>query len=614
MELRHADVDHQGLLTVLGAHLYSSPLVAVRELIQNAHDSIHRRRLEASRLEASREDEVDDPARIDVIALPGPRTLTIRDNGAGLTREEIDRYLATIGAGYTRVLRAETGEGSLIGAFGLGFLSAYVVSEQVEVITTSQSTPDQTWRFLSRDGLRYAVTAVEGPPRPVGTEVILHLEAGRSELADPAFVGELLRRYCCLLPLPVFAPERVNGEGVPWREPPGEEHPARRHKRLLAVAERFQPHFGPLCAFEVHPTEDLVVRGVLWVQDANTWGSQDNRHASLFVRGMFISDEVRALLPDWAGFCGGVVECDALVPTASREDVQRDATFQAVQGHLAEALIAGLCALPQARPEAWRRVHLRHNEALRGAALVDPRLFEALGPQLTVPTSEGDLTMGELLAREAQVHINLGEDDYELVLHKALGRPVVNGTRYAAQGFARRWAERHGHPVLLLGTELGNRSLFPKAFLPRAHQARLEGWFAEEQLGVVPTRFAPASLPLVLIPDRDALLKQLIEEDEADKRLSQGILGLARRFTAQIEEGPPAHLYVNLDSPVIQGLLAAPEASAAAAAVVLKAFATSTVRSTEPALQRDLAATLSAMGEALLALLNSHQSGEARLP
>ena len=128
-ELRTVQVDFGGLMEVMGKNLYSTPMVAVRELVQNAHDSCTRRRLEA--------DEAEYTPRITVRGLGA--VLEIEDNGAGLTRQEIFDYLATIGAGYTRKLRAAHASEGLIGAFGLGFLSAYVLSTWVEVLRRASS-------------------------------------------------------------------------------------------------------------------------------------------------------------------------------------------------------------------------------------------------------------------------------------------------------------------------------------------------------------------------------------------------------------------------------------------------------------------------------------------
>ena len=123
-DLQATQVDLAGLMSVLGGHLYSTPAVAVRELVQNAHDSIMRRRIE---------DPAFDGGRIDVLGDPATGTLTVRDDGAGMTRDEIDLFLATVGVGYTRGLREQSD--SLIGQFGLGFLSAFIIGERTAVRT-----------------------------------------------------------------------------------------------------------------------------------------------------------------------------------------------------------------------------------------------------------------------------------------------------------------------------------------------------------------------------------------------------------------------------------------------------------------------------------------------
>lgn len=591
-EIRSADVDQRGLLKVLGENLYSTPAVAVRELVQNAHDSLTRRQVEGG---------APFEPRIDVIANPVARTLTIRDNGAGLTREEIHRYLATIGAGYTRVLRAENPDEGLIGAFGLGFLSAYVVSERLEVVTTSHREPGASWQFRSADGLRYTVD--EHPPGDVGTEVVLHLAAEHLELCDPVTVDRLLQRYVALLPHPVHAPGLVNGGTLPWRAPDPDVHPRRLQQQLLEVARAFEPYHEPLVALPVEPVEGLEVRGALWIQGGTRWATSDNRRVSVYVRGMFVSDEIRAVLPEWAGFVGGLVECDALTPTASREDVQRDAVFARVQAAVAEQLVEGLVRVVTEQPEAWRRMVARHADALRGAALADERLFRALADEVPVPTSEGDRTLPEAVS-DGRLYVTVGDDSgYELVLHRALGRPVIEGVRFGSYALAQQWGERHGHPVVVLGTESGARAMFPPEPVGPEVQARLEGWFGRDDTGVVATRFAPPSVPVLLVPDRDVLLKRALDDDEADARITHGVLGLARMFTAQVDDGPLATLYVNLEAPVVERLLAAPAEVADPVATVLAAFADASGRRGSDGPQRDLGATLEGLQQALLELL-----------
>jgi molecular chaperone HtpG len=555
-EILPTQVDLFGLMTVLGEHLYSTPFVALRELVQNAHDSCVRRRIEQN---------AEFTPEIRVTADPALGTLEVADTGAGLTRDEIVRYLATVGAGYTRKLREQHASDDLIGLFGLGFLSAFVIATRVAVTTTSYQSPGLTLLYQSRTGERFSVEPA--PTRPVGTTVTLHLKDNFRELADPDVLRLRLQHYCALLPLPVFVDRdevAVNADPPPWRR--DDDHPARARQARLAFARRFERRFDPICTFDVQPRDGTDVRGLLWIHDAATYGTSDNRNLHVFVRGMLLDDDARELLPSWAGFVSGALESAKLTPTASREDLQRDPVYRATAEAVTEALVDGLKHLSDREPEAWRRVLARHNEALLGAALCDDRLFDLLADELTLPTSEGDLLVGTI-ARRGQGKLYAGlspHGGFEEVLFRALRVPVIVGTRYGALPFARRYAERNGGAVIELGTAAGNKRVFPPAPLPADDLTFLKDMLARPGQRVIATRFAPADLPLVLVPDREAELKRRVESDEADKRISQGALGLMRLFTAKIDAATDADLYVNLDSPPIARLLARKSAVSAA--------------------------------------------------
>jgi molecular chaperone HtpG len=548
-------------MEVLGKNLYSTPTVAVRELVQNAHDACVRRKLE----------DPDAPsASIVVAARPGSHVVIVEDSGAGLTREEIERYLATVGSGYTKRLRDR--DGRLIGQFGLGFLTSFIVSERVDVYTTSYQTPGEGWHFSSKTGEQYAIEPVD--PRPVGMRVELQLSSRFSDLSDPDVLLRLLEHYCMLLSIPVYADEartiQVNSEAPPWRVP--ELSPLRKKKLSLELAQKFEPVFEPICTFDLI---DGPARGILWIQDGSTFATSDNRNVAVFVRGMLVSRDERELVPTWGGFVGGVIESEVLSPTASREDLQKDEVYGAIADQVQEALVDGLSEIATNEPETWRRILLRHNEALLGAALCDLDLFELLQDELKVPTSEGDLTMREVAKRsEDRIYVSIGEKgSFEETLFRALSKPVVIGTRYAAFPFASRWADRRGIPVVRLGTAEGNRALFEKAQLGKEEREALERLLLDEDQELVPSLFDPPSLPLVLMPDREAQLKARLEADEADRRIGSAVLGLARLYTDTIEDRAQARLYVNVGAPVIRKMLAAQGEKQAAAGALLKALA-----------------------------------------
>ncbi len=271
MQLRNTEVNLNGLMTVLGKHLYSTPVVAVRELVQNAHDSIIRRRLEdpafaaaattGAPADADASEKTAPQSRITVIGNPAKGTLRVIDTGAGLTAEEIHAYLATVGVGYTRTLREKDDDTGLIGMFGLGFLSAFVLANEVTVTTTSYQQPHQGRRYQSATGERYTLSPA--PARAIGAEVALTLREEFTHLASPETLRRVLTHYCVLLREPVYvgdSPTPLNPERPPWQEPEGNtvEHPAWLLRKRLAFARRFEDYFEPVCTMPVTPPSFLT--------------------------------------------------------------------------------------------------------------------------------------------------------------------------------------------------------------------------------------------------------------------------------------------------------------------------------------------------------------------
>ncbi|MBO1415496.1 ATP-binding protein [Streptomyces sp. FH025] len=627
-ELRTTEVDLGGLVNVLATHLYSTPLVALRELVQNAHDSHTRRFLE--------DPDGDHRPLIRVRADAARRTVAIEDTGAGLTEPEIHAYLATVGTGYTRMLRELTGNQELIGAFGLGFLSAFSVADEVTVTTTSHREPGLGHRYRSRGGEQYQVEPVPARPQP-GTVVELTLKTEHAHLADEQALREVLARYCVLLPIPVHVgddEQPVNAVRVPWRQ---QAHPSPttlagdaprrpsdgdRYEARMRFAAAFGRRFEPLTAFPVDPVEGVTdAAGLLWVQDGGTYGSSDNRDLAVYLRGMLLAEDARDLLPSWAGFIGGVVESNRLTPTASREDLQRDEHYQALRKVLADAIVDGLYETARLRPAAWRRVLTRHGQDLLGAALCDERLFTLLADDVPVPTSQGDLTAGGLRAAGGgAVHVALGSGGgFEEMLYRAMRVPIARGDRYAVLPFLRRYAQLRGCRLVELGSEQGNRELFrdPERPLPPEESAWLAGALADRGEQLVPARFDPPGLPLVLVPDREAELKARIEDDQADARIPSAALRLARAFTARTDGAVRARLYLNLASPAVQDLLAAYRAghtgSATAAGLLRSLKVIMAAASTGPA-EGDLGAALAGIGTAVSALTAAVPAGLPDVP
>jgi molecular chaperone HtpG len=537
-------------MVVLSRHLYSTPRVAVRELVQNAHDSIVRRR-------------VFDPAfsggliRVDVI----DDRLFITDDGFGMTEADIHDSLGAVGRGVTGATRAAGDEHGLIGQFGVGFLSAFVLGSRVTVHTRSYEAPGVCHTYDSNDAITYRVERCDGACSivheigAVGTRVEVELDGDGSELTDLGVLGAVLRRYCVLLRVPLY----LQGERIdidpPWRTP--FDDPSLARSQSLSFAARFEQGVEPLCVVDVAPIATSDVHGQLWVQDSASYATSDNRNLSVFVRGMLLDGDARTLLPTWAGFIGGVVESDGLVPTASREDIQRTPHYEDAKTSLSDQLIAGLAVVASTEPETWRRVVRRHGQALLGAAIADDRVFDLIADVVTVPTSEGDLRPAELAQRSrGEIHLSHSANGgFEEIVCRCLHTPVARGLRFGVTPFLRRWCRLNGVSLVELGTDVGNREFLHPADLDPAATAWLQAGLASAGESIAAARFEPTCLPLLLIPDREAEVRQRLSDDEADRRISSAALRLARSHAASLSTHAPVRLYVNLASPVVRELL-----------------------------------------------------------
>jgi molecular chaperone HtpG len=553
LDLRGTSVDVSGLIDVLGHHLYSTPAVAIRELIQNAHDGIVRRRLE---------DPLWRGGKITVRCDSAKGVVTFEDDGAGLTESEIHSYLATIGAGYTKLLRSSSESEDLIGQFGLGFLSAFTLAMNVTVNTASHRDPMHAWTYASKGGERY--TVAPAARRQPGTTVTIGLRPELIDFASTTVLRDLMSQYCALLPIPIRlhpAKTPINAETPPWREHVPGEHPTLHRRRLFEYVKKFEPRFEPLAVLPVEPGGGSDIHGTLWINGASSYASSDSRRLSVYVRGMLMDDNDRDLLPEWAGFMSGIIESNQMTPTAGRESLQRDSRWTAARILLERTVIDGLALVAREEPEAWRAVLRRHNESLLGASLCDPALFDLLADQLTVPTTSGDLTArAAVRSNDGRLYLAMpGENDFATTLFRALHIPVARGDRYAVVPFMHRYARTKSIPLVEVGTAEGNTALLRPAAIADEDLAWLQINIASSRESVHAARFEPSGLPLVVVPDREAELKKMIESDQADRRMAAGALHLARLYTARLDDRPLARLYINMGCRLIQRLLAVRE-------------------------------------------------------
>ncbi|MCB1769546.1 MAG: ATP-binding protein, partial [Candidatus Competibacteraceae bacterium] len=350
----------QGLVRLLAKSLYPEPEVFIRELLQNAHDSIQLRQVHTPQPAGEIRIDVDD----------ANRTLRFTDNGSGMDQCDIEEFLSVIGSTGTghhaQELAARDVAVATIGQFGIGLLSAFVVAEQVEVLTR-KSGALQTWRWVNHGGEDYQLEARSATAQPPGTQVMVTLAPDRTDFLDGRLIRQVVRRYADFLPFPIllngYGP--INAVNAPWHEP-GWNDPVEREQLLAAFLS--QRYADP--ALLVIPIDLAQPRalGGLFIPARYTPGSSTSGTVDLFQARMAIRPNDTELLPEWAGFVRGVVDCPDLQPTAARDNVLRDAAWSALRMGLGERIVTDLLDLANRdRPRFLQLCDWQH-DAIKGMA------------------------------------------------------------------------------------------------------------------------------------------------------------------------------------------------------------------------------------------------------
>ncbi|MBX6384515.1 MAG: HSP90 family protein [Microbispora sp.] len=415
---RSFQVDLRGLVDLLSHHLYSSPRVYLRELLQNAVDAVTARRA------------IDPAAPTDIRITVEEDGLRIDDPGIGLTEDDVHRFLATIGRSSKRD-DLEGARQEFLGQFGIGLLACFTVAERIQVLTRSARDPDAPgveWSAAS-DGTYAVRTLSPGERDAPGTTVRLRARPGARRWFAPDLVADLAREFGALLPYEVT----VAGGGRVVRttdSPPvwdrAYRSAAERRAALLAYGERV---LGFMALDVVELGVELAgVRGAAYILPNATNPVAGGRHR-VYLKGMLLGDAVTGLLPDWAFFARCVIDTDTLRPTASREGLYEDETLAAVREALGARLrdwLTGLAAQEPGRLAAFLSVHAL---GVKSLARHDSELFRIMLPYLPFETTDGETTLAEFARKHPVIRVTSSVEEFRQVagIAAAQGLGVVNG-------------------------------------------------------------------------------------------------------------------------------------------------------------------------------------------
>jgi molecular chaperone HtpG len=383
------------LLHLLSHSLYQSREIAIRELISNASDALDKMRYVALTDESRR----DSGALEIVIELRGSeQQLIIRDTGIGMTHDELVTNLGTIAhSGSGEFLKTLSGEAraqadlSLIGQFGVGFYSAFMIADRVRVRT--RSVYEETgWEWESEGTGSFAVAPAESP-LPRGTEIVLHLKDDAKDFAEPARIKEIIRRYSSFVPYPIklASGEVLNDQKPIWVEPKSqvsEEQYTRFYQHLTHHTEE-----SPLWHVHLAVDSPIQFRAVLYCPPTNLerFGFARLDHGlNLCAKRVLVQSDCRELLPEYLRFLRGLVDSEDLPLNVSRETLQDNAVIRKIRTSLVKGVLDRLDQIARDKPEDFQKFNGQFGLLLKEGAIVDPANRDRLAKLLRFASSKSE--------------------------------------------------------------------------------------------------------------------------------------------------------------------------------------------------------------------------------
>jgi molecular chaperone HtpG len=399
VETRQFQAETRQLLQLVIHSIYSNKDIFLRELISNASDALDKLRLE-SLVDSGLEADTDD-LHIELEIDKDARTLTVRDNGVGMTRDEVVELIGTIAKSGTASLlekikaaKDAAAAQSLIGQFGVGFYSAFMVADKVSLRTRRAGTEQGTLWESDGEGT-YDISAVED--LPVGTAVTLHLKTADSEDGLADYLAEwkirsIVKQYSDFIRWPIRMPvERGEADGVAvtemqtlnsmkalWSRPRSEVSEAEYHEFYQQISHDWM---DPAEIIHMRSEGTFAYDALLFIPSQapfDLFSAQTKRGVQLYVRRVFIMDDCEALMPNYLRFVKGVVDAHDLSLNISREILQHDRHIRGVRRRLVKKVLGTIKDMQTGNAERYAKCWDQFGRVLKEGLIEDGDNTEAL--------------------------------------------------------------------------------------------------------------------------------------------------------------------------------------------------------------------------------------------
>jgi len=356
------------LLNILVHSLYTSREIFLRELISNASDA-----LDKIRFKSTKGDEVADndlPLEIKINFDEKKNTLTISDTGIGMTRDEVIDNIGTIAksgsAEFIKTLiESKEQANNIIGKFGVGFYSVFMVAEEVEIKSKSYNKDAKPIYWKSDGAGSYTVQELDADMKR-GTEIIIKLREDAKEFAEKYRLESIIKRHSNFISFPIYIDkEKVNTITAVWREPKG------------SVKKEQYDEFYKFLTYDTEPPMDIIHKSVdapiqfnalLFIpskHDEFFWMHRDNYGLDLYVKRVLIQHKNKDLLPEYLGFVKGVVDSEDLPLNISRETLQENIIFNKISNSVTSQVLNYLADKAKNNPDEYAKFWKEHGRVFK---------------------------------------------------------------------------------------------------------------------------------------------------------------------------------------------------------------------------------------------------------
>ena len=388
MQSGQLSIHTENILPIIKQWLYSDKDIFLRELVANATDAISKLR----RLQDHGVSLPEHSPRIEVEVDLETQTIKISDNGLGMSREEVEKYICQVAFSsaeeFLNHYTSNREEDQIIGHFGLGFYSAYMIAHKVTIETRSYRAEEEPVRWECDGSTAY--TMEMGSRESVGTTITLHVSEENGEYLEEGKILEILHHHCSFLPYPIFLGEKQINELPPlWLKNPKEctdEEYLTFYRHLYPAAE------DPI--FWVHLNVDYPfhLRGILYFPKQK--GHRDWKRASikLFCNRVFVSDHCEDVVPEYLTVLRGAIDSPDIPLNVSRSYLQRDRNVRQLGKHIAKKVTDALQQLMKSDRERYIASWEDLSTVLKLGAVEDDKFFERVKELLIWKTAQNEWT------------------------------------------------------------------------------------------------------------------------------------------------------------------------------------------------------------------------------